>query len=57
MSQLKDPDNRAIPMGLSLPARLWARLAALVPKNQRSKFIREAVVQRIERKEGTQGKP
>jgi metal-responsive CopG/Arc/MetJ family transcriptional regulator len=51
MSQLLDPQDRSIPMGLSLPARLWARLAALVPKNQRSKFIREAVVERIERAE------
>jgi metal-responsive CopG/Arc/MetJ family transcriptional regulator len=51
MSQLLDPQDRAVPMGLSLPARLWARLAALVPKNQRSKFIREAVVERIERAE------
>jgi metal-responsive CopG/Arc/MetJ family transcriptional regulator len=51
MSLPKDPKDRSIPMGLSLPARLWARLAALVPKNQRSKFIREAVVERIEREE------
>jgi metal-responsive CopG/Arc/MetJ family transcriptional regulator len=51
MSLPKDPKDRFIPKGLSLPARLWARLAALVPKNQRSKFIREAVVERIEREE------